>query len=49
MALLHADDDILTFTKLATYSASVVKSNFGNIWGRRGINPKYASGQWVMG
>jgi len=36
MALLHIYNHILTFTKFATYSASVVKSNFGNFVG---INP----------
>jgi len=29
-AVLHVFNHILTFAKLATYSASVVKSNFGN-------------------
>jgi len=33
---MHVYNHILTFTKLATYSASVVKSSFGNFGG---INP----------
>jgi len=47
-ALLHVYNQILTFTKLATYSASTVKSNFGNF---EGINPfiplGYAPADWL--
>jgi len=35
---------VLTFTELATYSVSVVKSDFGNFCGIKSINPFIALG-----